>query len=216
MASALAAAAALTLAACGGDGGSTSVSLPAGCEKVAKPPPKHVDLKPPQRRVGPGGERITAVVETSCGTFNFALDPRRFPKTVSSFVYLVDHGVYDDTIFHRIVPDFIVQGGDPTGTGTGGPGYSVDEPPPPGTVYRRGTVAMAKTAAEPPGRSGSQFFVVIAPAQANIPPDSAILGKVTSGMDVVERIAGLGDPASGDTGTPKATVVIQRITLRGG
>jgi cyclophilin family peptidyl-prolyl cis-trans isomerase len=156
------------------------------------------------------------VFETSCGNFDVVLDPRRFPKTVSSFTYLVDHGVYEETIFHRIVSGFVIQGGDPTGTGTGGPGYSVDEPPPPNTVYRRGTVAMAKTAAEPPGRSGSQFFIVTAPAQADIPPDSAVLGRVTAGMSTVDRIASLGDPGSGDRGTPTATVVIRRITLKGG
>jgi peptidyl-prolyl cis-trans isomerase B (cyclophilin B) len=207
---------ALTLVACGDDGESASANLPRGCEEVAKPPPKQVDLAPPKRKILPGGERITAVVRTSCGSFDIVLDTARSPKTVASFTYLVERGVYDDTIFHKIVPGFVIQGGDPQGTGTGGPGYSVDEAPRPSTVYRRGTVAMAKTAAEPPGRSGSQFFVVVAPAQANLPPHYALLGEVTSGMDVVERIASLGDPAGGEEGTPTATVLIRGITLRGG
>ena len=205
--------AALGLAACGGGGdSSTAVSLPQGCEAVHKPPPKKVRLKPPPRRAG--AAKLTAAVDTSCGRFEIALEARRSPKTVSSFTYLARRGVYDETIFHRIVPDFVIQGGDPTGTGTGGPGYSVDEPPPPSAQYTEGTVAMAKTAVEPPGRSGSQFFVVTA-ADAGLPPDYAVLGKVSSGQDVVKRIASLGDPTSGQTGTPLAIVVIRRITVQG-
>ncbi len=208
----LASLATVTLAACGGGGGDdeAQVSLPPGCQGVEKPAPKKVKLKRPKAITSPGS--VTAAVDTSCGQFQIALDPQRSPKTVASFTYLVRKGVYDGTAFHRIVPDFVVQGGDPTGDGTGGPGYFVDEPPPPDTEYTRGTVAMAKSAAEPPGRSGSQFFVVVA-ADAGLPPDYAILGKVGKGMGVVERIAKLGDPQSGDTGTPLAPVVIQRITL---
>jgi peptidyl-prolyl cis-trans isomerase B (cyclophilin B) len=113
------------------------------------------------------------------------------------------------------VPHFIVQGGDPLGTGRGGPGYSITEPPAGNATYRKGTVAMAKTPVEPAGRSGSQFFVVTA-ADAGLPPQYAILGEVTSGFDVVKRIGSLGDPASGETGTPLHTVVIHRITVSGG
>ena len=156
-----------------------------------------------------------AAVDTSCGSFEIALDARDSPKTVSSFVYLAREGLYDDTTFHRIVPGFVIQGGDPLGTGRGGPGYSVDEPPPSNAEYTRGTVAMAKTAIEPPGRSGSQFFVVTA-ADAGLPPEYALLGEVSSGEDVVDRIAKLGDPASGDAGTPLATVVIRKITVSEG
>jgi peptidyl-prolyl cis-trans isomerase B (cyclophilin B) len=134
---------------------------------------------------------------------------------VSSFVYLARKGIYDDTIFHRIVPNFVIQGGDPLGTGTGGPGYTVDEPPPPNVEYRRRTVAMVRTQAEPPGRSGSQFFVVMA-ADAGLPPSYALLGRVISGMGVVDRIGSLADAASGDTGTPRATVVIRKIAVGGG
>ena len=210
---------ALLLAACGGgDGdedGSTLANLPAGCEEAQKPPPKRVDLKRPQRKVD-RSQSLVASVETSCGRFEIALDARDSPKTVSSFVYLAREGVYDDTTFHKIVPRFVIQGGDPLGTGSGGPGYSVDEPPPPNVEYTRGTVAMAKTAPiEPPGRSWSQFFVVTA-ADAGLPPQYALLGEVSAGEDVVDRIAELGDPASGQTGTPTATVVIRKITVNRG
>jgi peptidyl-prolyl cis-trans isomerase B (cyclophilin B) len=208
--------AAFALAACGGGGNSTSTgaSLPAGCEQVAKPPPKKIQLKRPKQTVTKG-QSLTATVDTSCGPFQIRLATSIAPRTVNSFVYLARKGFYDDTIFHRIVPHFVIQGGDPLQNGRGGPGYNVTEPPPPNTTYRMGTVAMAKGSVEPPGRSGSQFFVVTA-ADAGLPPNYAILGKVSSGFDVVKRIGTLGDPASGSDGTPLATVVIRRITIQGG
>ena len=208
--------AALPLAACGGDDGteSASVQLPEGCQEVQAPAPKRVNLKAPSRGVG-AGQSPVATVKTSCGSFEIALDAKRSPKTVSSFIHLSREGVYKDTVFHRIVPGFVIQGGDPLGTGRGGPGYSVDEPPPNNLQYTRGTAAMAKTATEPPGRSGSQFFVVTG-ADAGLPPDYALLGKVGSGEDVVDRISKLGDPASGDEGTPSAAVVIRTITVKEG
>jgi peptidyl-prolyl cis-trans isomerase B (cyclophilin B) len=197
------------LVGCGGDGGDTSsVALPVGCAKVSAPPAKHVQLsRPTQTLSGPA----TATVETSCGNFEIALDTARAPKTTSSFAYLARRGVYEDTTFHRIVPGFVIQGGDPTGNGTGGPGYFVDETPPQDLSYTRGIVAMAKTSAEPPGRSGSQFFVVTA-ADAGLTPDYALVGRATSGFDVVQRIEQLGTPS----GKPKAPVIIKRITVRGG
>jgi cyclophilin family peptidyl-prolyl cis-trans isomerase len=155
------------------------------------------------------------VVETNCGTFEIELDPRTSPKTVTSFVHIADEGLYDDTLFHRIVPGFVIQGGDPLGTGEGGPGYFVDEPPPLDTEYTRGTVAMVKGAVEPPGRSGSQFFVVTV-ADAGLPPHHALLGEVSRGQRVVERIGELGDPASGEEGTPLVTVVIESVTIEEG
>jgi peptidyl-prolyl cis-trans isomerase B (cyclophilin B) len=216
-ASAVAAAlSAVLLAACGGGNDEeppSSAGLPAGCQEAQRPPAKRVNLRRPRQRVTPS-QSLVATVDTSCGSFEIALDTEGSPKTVSSFVYMARESVYDDTAFHRIVPGFVIQGGDPLGTGDGGPGYHVDEPPPSDAGYTKGTVAMAKTAAEPPGRSGSQFFVVTV-ADAGLPPLYALLGEVSSGEDVVDRIAELGDPASGDTGTPTATVVIRKITVSG-
>ena len=201
--------AAALLSGCGGGGGdSTTAGLPAGCTEVSVPPPKQVHLQAPRRTLSGS---VTATVETSCGSFEIDLDTARAPKTASSFAYLAQHGVYDDTLFHRIVPGFVVQGGDPTGSGSGGPGYFVDEPPPRNLSYTRGVVAMAKSAAEPPGRSGSQFFVVTVP-DAGLTPDYALLGHVTKGFDVVQRIEQLGTPS----GAPKAPVVIRTVTIRGG
>ena len=196
---------------CGGGGGKTSsVALPSGCSKVSAPPAKQLHLSRP---TGGLSGAATATVETSCGTFTIALDTVRAPRTTASFAYLARHGVYDDTTFHRIIPGFLVQGGDPTGTGAGGPGYFIDEPPPENLSYTRGIVAMGKSAVEPPGRSGSQFFVVTA-ADAGLTPDYALVGRVASGFGVVERIEQLGAP--GPRGTPKAPVLIRRITVKSG
>jgi cyclophilin family peptidyl-prolyl cis-trans isomerase len=197
------------VAGCGGGGEkSSSVVLPAGCSQASSPAPKQVHLSRPTQTLR---GLATATVETSCGSFQIGLDTARAPKTTSSFAYLVRQGIYDDTLFHRVVPGFVIQGGDPTGSGTGGPGYFVDEPPPQDLSYTRGIVAMAKSPVEPPGRSGSQFFVVTA-TDAGLTPDYALLGHVTSGFDVVQRIELLGTP----TGKPKAPVVIRRVTIQAG
>ncbi len=208
------AALALGLNACGDDGEEpTEAASDDGCEQVETPAPKRVKLKPPKQQVDRGA-KLTASVETNCGTFEITLDARRSPKTVSSFVHMAEEDVYDETAFHRLVPGFLIQGGDPAGTGYGGPGYTVTERPPPDTVYARGTVAMYKATLEPPGASGSQFFVVTAPADAGLPPDYAVLGEVSSGEDVVDRIAELADPDVGlDGGPPLEPVVIERVTV---
>jgi peptidyl-prolyl cis-trans isomerase B (cyclophilin B) len=196
----------------GGDGDSTATSAAGadGCEQVEAPKPKQVSLKAPKQTLQKG-EEATAVVETSCGTFEIALDTERAPKTANSFAYLSEEGFYDDLTFHRIVPGFVIQGGDPLGTGTGGPGYTVVEKPPANLAYTKGTVAMAKSSAEPPGSSGSQFYVVTG-ADAGLPPEYALVGKVSEGLDVVERIGELGTPSE----KPKQTVLIESVTIEKG
>ena len=193
-----------------GDSTTTSASSASGCKQVAAPPPKKVTLPAPKQTVKPG-EELTAVVQTSCGTFDIALDTERAPKTTNSFAYLAEEGFYDDLTFHRIVPEFVIQGGDPLGTGTGGPGYSVVEKPPANLAYTKGIVAMAKSSAEPPGSSGSQFYVVTG-ADAGLPPEYALVGKVSEGLDVVERIGKLGTASE----KPKQTVLIEKITIEKG
>jgi peptidyl-prolyl cis-trans isomerase B (cyclophilin B) len=188
----------------------TAATSTGGCKKVAAPPPKKVKLKAPKQTVKPG-EELTAVVQTSCGTFEIALDTKRAPKTTNSFAYLAEQGFYDDLTFHRIVPGFVIQGGDPLGDGTGGPGYSVEEKPPPNLSYTKGTVAMAKTSAEPPGTSGSQFYVVTAP-DAGLSPEYALVGKVSSGYSVVKRI----EEQGGADEKPKQTVLIEKVTIEKG
>lgn len=146
---------------------------------------------------------------TSCGTFEVTLDTAAAPATSASLVSLARAGFYDDTVFHRIVPGFVIQGGDPTQTGTGGPGYSTVDPPASDASYVKGVVAMAKTQAEPAGTAGSQFFVVTG-EDIGLPPDYAIVGTVTKGLEVVELIGTMGDPA---TEQPLQPIVVESVTV---
>ena len=183
----------------------------AGCATVKAPAPRaSAHLRPPRSRLD-AGRRWVATVETSCGSFSFSLDVKDSPRTASSFAALAGRGFFDGTIFHRIAPGFVIQAGDPTQTSAGGPGYLTLDVPPRNARYVRGVVAMAKTAAQPAGTSGSQFFVVTAP-DAGLPPDYALLGRVTSGLAVVERIGRLGEAS----GAPKRTVLIRRIRVAAG
>ena len=156
----------------------------------------------------------SVVVDTSKGSFTFELATKISPCTTASFAGLVKKGFFDGLTFHRIVPGFVIQGGDPEGTGMGGPGYSTVDAPPQDTKYTKGVVAMAKTQAEPAGTSGSQFFVVTG-ADVGLPPDYAVLGNVTDGIDVVEEIGKLGDP-NDPNGTPTEPVKINKMELQTG
>lgn len=213
---------AFALAACGGDSDdetatptvadttATTTTEEKGCKQVEAPKPKNVSFEAP-KQVLKKGEKATAVIKTNCGTFEIALDTERAPKTANSFAFLVEEGFYDDLTFHRVVPGFVIQGGDPEGTGIGGPGYSVDEAPPANLSYTKGIVAMAKSSVDPPGRSGSQFYVVTAP-DANLPPEYALVGKVSEGFDVVAQIEELG----GASEKPSQTVLIEEATIERG
>jgi len=161
------------------------------------------------------GETASVTMETTEGTFTIALDTERAPVTANNFAYLTEEGFYDNLGFHRIVPDFVIQGGDPLGDGTGDPGYKVVEAPPSDLRYTPGVVAMAKSDTEAPGTSGSQFYVVTGAGGASLPPEYALVGKVSKGMDVVEKIGALGTPDS-PTGEPTREVVIEKATLERG
>jgi peptidyl-prolyl cis-trans isomerase B (cyclophilin B) len=220
---------ALALAACGdddGDSGSAerperteqkaaepAAEEPGACQDVAQPAPRDGGgQKRPAKGLDPG-KTYEVVLETSCGDFTIKLDHKTSPKAAASFAALARSGFFDSTIFHRIVPGFVIQGGDPTASGTGGPGYSTRDSVPRDAAYAPGVVAMAKAGNEPPGTAGSQFFVVTG-ADTGLTPDYALLGKVTRGMDVVQAIGELGDPASGGTGTPLQSVVIEGAKVR--
>jgi peptidyl-prolyl cis-trans isomerase B (cyclophilin B) len=200
--------AALAVGGCGGGDGGASGSGP--CREVSAPAPRKAKLAAPKQTVEPG-EKLTAVVKTNCGTFAIGLDTARAPKTSNSFAYLARKGFYDGLTFQRVAPGFLFQGGDPQGDGTGGPGYQVEERPPPNLVYTRGVVAMGKTGIDPSGTSGSQFFVVTA-ANADLTPDYALVGRVTRGRSVVSRIDSLGTPSE----QPRQIVLIDRITIEHG
>jgi peptidyl-prolyl cis-trans isomerase B (cyclophilin B) len=191
-------------------GGSDDEAGANGCKTVEEPPSKQVSFKAP-KEVLKKGEAATAVVRTSCGEFSIELATKEAPKTANSFAFLAEEGFYDDLTFPRIVPEFVIQGGSPVNGQTGGPGYSVDEKPPSNLSYTKGVVAMAKSGAEPPGRSGSQFFVVTG-ADAGLPPEYALVGRVSDGMDTVEKIGKLGTPEE----KPTQTVLIESVEVEKG
>jgi cyclophilin family peptidyl-prolyl cis-trans isomerase len=213
-------------AGCGGGGSSSSTTAAANttaaaapsssaatgaCKQVQTPAP-HPDggqKKPTTKLVS--AKTYTVTVETNCGTFAFKLDVKDSPNTTAAFAGLVKKGFYDGLTFHRVVPGFVIQGGDPTGSGQGGPGFSTVDKPPSSAKYTLGVVAMAKTQTEPAGTSGSQFFVVTAD-DAQLPADYALLGKITKGIDVVQAIGRLGDPAD-QSGKPTQAVVMSKVTL---
>ena len=184
---------------------------PGGCRAVQAPQPRQ-----PSREKKPGSglaasQRPSLVVKTNCGSFTVALDPRTAPNAAASLVGLARAGYFDNTIFHRIVPGYIIQGGDPTQSGNGGPGYKTVDPPPKSARYTRGVVAMAKTPAERAGTAGSQFFVVTA-KDSRLPPDYALVGRVTKGLRVVEKIGRLGNRNQ----QPTEPVVISSVKVVGG
>ena len=160
------------------------------------------------------GKTHSVVVDTNKGSFTFDLATDISPCTTAAFAGLVQKGFFDGLTFHRIVPGFVIQGGDPLGNGMGGPGYSTVDAPPQDTKYEKGLVAMAKAGDEPAGTSGSQFFVVSADG-VQLPPDYAVLGRVTDGIDVVEKIGDLGNP-SDPNGAPTENVDIEKMELKSG
>ncbi|MBK5230473.1 MAG: peptidylprolyl isomerase [Thermoleophilia bacterium] len=197
------------------DGGSTADVNSAGldvngCKPATQPPAKKVKLKKPSERLD-RSRRYTAVFQTNCGEFSVLLDVKRNPKTAASFAYLVKRDVYVNTWFHRIVSDFVAQGGDPLGTGAGDAGYKVTEKP--RGKYKINTVAMAKGGNEPPGTSGSQFYIVTGQQGTALPPDYAIAGTVVNGADTIQRIAGYAAPQGAQSETPTGVVVITKATL---
>jgi cyclophilin family peptidyl-prolyl cis-trans isomerase len=180
-----------------------------GCRVVHPQQPRTEHLRRPPQTVT-AADRLVAIVRTSCGRFRIRLDASRQPVTVNSFVYLARSGFYDGLSFYRVVPRFVIQGGDPTTSGRGGPGYSTTEAPPRHFRFRVGTVAMAKTYEAPRGRAGSIFFVIAGKEGRKVPDDYAILGQVVAGMRTVKRIDGLGT----EDETPSQAVKIDWIRIR--
>ncbi|MGL6280165.1 MAG: peptidylprolyl isomerase [Gaiella sp.] len=200
---------ALALGGCGTSDETAPAPTAGGCTAVEAPTPRDDGgATAPSESLDPA-TTYTLVFTTSCGTFTVTLDQRSAPATTASLVSLARSGFYDDTVFHRIVPGFVIQGGDPSQSGSGGPGYSTVDPPPADARYAKGVVAMAKTSAEPAGTSRSQFFVVTA-EDAGLRPDYAIVGRVTDGLDVVESIDAQGD---GATELPLRPVVVESVTV---
>jgi len=181
---------------------------------MATPTPPNADGSSPQQRkfdqeppmVIDAGKRYVATMDTSHGTMVFALNPLAAPKTVNSFVFLARYHYFDGIVFHRIIPGFVLQGGDPTGTGTGGPGYKFADELPEAGKYQVGSLAMANAG---PDTNGSQFFVISGPDGVRLPLLYSLFGEAVSGLDVVEKINGVGTRS----GAPKERVVIERVTI---
>ena len=150
-----------------------------------------------------------ATLHTSEGAIELELYPNEAPKTVENFVKLARDGFYEGVIFHRVIPDFMIQGGDPTGTGTGGPGYEFEDEFNEHRVVR-GALAMANAG---PNTNGSQFFIVTAEATPWLDGKHTVFGKVTSGMDVVDRIC---EAERDKNDRPASPVAIERVELPGG
>jgi peptidyl-prolyl cis-trans isomerase B (cyclophilin B) len=225
LATVAAASAALALAACGTSSSRTNAaasaranvaststsSSPGACRTVSAPAPKGAQHVPPPTRRLDSARRYVVALATNCGTIAIQLDVKRAPRTASSFAYLVKRGFYDDLTFHRVAANFVIQGGDPDGDGSGGPGYTIVERPPANLRYTRGMVAMAKTDTDPAGASGSQFFIVTA-RETELPPQYALLGRVVGSMAGVDAISKLATVPPQD-GAPVHPVVISQATL---
>ena len=161
---------------------------------------------PPPMCIDPS-KRYTAEMTTSKGALRIALDPSAAPKTVNNFVFLSRYHYYDGIVFHRVIPGFVLQGGDPQGTGTGGPGYRFeDELPKPGR-YELGSLAMANAG---PNTNGSQFFIVSGQSGVRLPPQYSLFGKVVKGLEVLAEMESV-DTDRNDR--PKTDVVIQSVTI---
>ena len=165
-------------------------------QKFDAPPPMCIDP----------AKTYTAEMVTSKGTMRIALDPIAAPKTVNNFVVLARYHYFDGIVFHRVIPGFVLQGGDPEGSGRGGPGYRFDDELPKPGRYELGSLAMANAG---PNTNGSQFFVISGPDGMSLPPQYSLFGKVVSGLDTVRAVDALGTRG----GTPQERVVIQSVTV---
>ncbi|MDP9452006.1 MAG: peptidylprolyl isomerase [Actinomycetota bacterium] len=161
------------------------------------PPPMCIDLS---RRYG-------AEMVTSLGNLTLALDPIAAPTTVNNFVFLARYHYYDGLVFHRVIRGFMCQGGDPEGTGRGGPGYRFDDELPKPGRYEVGSLAMANAG---PDTNGSQFFIVSGPSGTSLPPNYSLFGKVVRGLDVLAAMEAV---PTGRNDRPKDDLVIESVTI---
>lgn len=169
--------------------------------------------QPPAMMVDPE-KRYTAKLETNKGEIEVEFFPREAPKTVNSFVCLAKAGYFDGTPFHRIVPGFVIQGGDPTGSGAGDPGYKFEDEPI-SRDYLKGTLAMANSG---PNTNGSQFFIVLEDLRGQLQKNYTIFGQVISGLETVDAIAQtpVGRSRSGEMSAPSEPVTLERVTVTEG
>jgi peptidyl-prolyl cis-trans isomerase B (cyclophilin B) len=201
-----------------------AVAVKAGCPSSTKtnletlPSHKNLHWSTPPATTIDTSKTYKATVKTDVGTFVMTLNPADSVPAVNSFVFLAQHGFYNCVIFHRVIPGFVVQGGDPTGTGNGGPGYQYTASGPPKAAdashqYALGAVAMANSnspATTTPNTNGSQFFIVTGKQGEELPPDYVLFGQVTSGMSIVNKI---NDDGSTSGVPPKITHRMLKVTI---
>lgn len=187
---------------------------PTACDGAVPDPAREMRFDRPINQALRPDATLTATLVTSCGTIVIDLDTAGYPQTVNNFVFLARNGYYDGTVFHRIAPGFVAQGGDPTARGDGDPGYSIgDEFPPAGFVYEEGVVAMANAGR---GTTGGQFFIVTGPDAATLGPSFNVLGRVKAGLDVLERIDSVPtrlQPSGRERSYPTETVYLESVTI---
>jgi peptidyl-prolyl cis-trans isomerase B (cyclophilin B) len=193
------------------DDSSSAATKENGCTKVtsSKLPTKDTSQKAPAMTIDPT-KTYTAKIATSCGTMTVDLNAKTAPAATNNFVSLAKEGFYNGLPFHRAAKDFVIQGGDPKGDGSGGPGYSVKGEVPT-DHYPVGALAAAKSGGAPAGDFGSQFFIVTGAQGATLPNDYARFGDVSSGISVAKKIGSFA-PSSGD-GPPTQKVLIDKITI---
>jgi cyclophilin family peptidyl-prolyl cis-trans isomerase len=182
----------------------------AGCPKADGSSPHTTSFTAAPPMCIDSSKTYTATMKTSQGTITLALDAKAAPKTVNNFVVLARYHFYDGLIFHRVVPDFVLQGGDPQGNGQGGPGYKFADELPKAGAYKTGSLAMANSG---PNTNGSQFFILVSDnGGKQLQPLYSLFGQVSGGMDTVSKIAALGVPGSSD-GAPKERVTIDSLAI---
>jgi cyclophilin family peptidyl-prolyl cis-trans isomerase len=196
-----------------------AIAIKAGCPSSPKTRVNTLSFKAPPPLTISSTATYTATVKTDVGSFVVALDTKDYPVAANNFVFLARHKFYNCVIFHRVVKNFIDQGGDPTGTGTGGPGYEFTAPaPPPATPqYPLGAVVYANSdnpGSANPKSNGSQFFIVTGPEGESLPAYYAPFGQVTSGMSVVQKINQAGSAATSQAGTPTLYHRVLSVTIK--
>ncbi len=165
-------------------------------QNFSQPPPMCIDLT----------KRYTAEMVTTKGTMSFSLDALGAPRTANNFVFLARYHYFEGIFFHRVIPSFVIQGGDPEGTGAGGPGYRFEDELPKAGRYEIGSLAMANAG---PNTNGSQFFVISGPDGVRLPPQYSLFGQLVSGRDVLASI----DAVGSSSGRPSERVVIESVTI---
>jgi len=191
----------------GGSGDETKVAADGGTCPQANPPQRTYPTPPPLG-IDPA-KTYTADIKTNKGTMVAQLDPKKALNTVNNFVFLARKQYYDCLNFHRVVPGFVLQGGDPAGDGSGGPGYTFADELPQAGEYKVGTLAMANSG---PNTNGSQFFIISGPQGEVLPPQYSLFGQVTEGLDIVTQIDALGTPSAPNT--PSQPVTIESVTIK--